>query len=274
MTSMWQTTFFQSIISLSCSLILGIFLYPKTQAVGVSFLGMALLNSLFLSVLLLTGKSKNTNIASVVFLANILVAVVAISFNHFQWIQQEKPFEVFFGFKIIAITVALLAPANKWVGWSTMFILLSTPILLYNISATELMPFLNIQEPWFTITWILTCCFIYYQRLKIFNLIRAQAARQAADAELKKFANLLMGAQHLVNTPLQVIETATELIRIQHPETRHLVSKIEISFVPIRRVWGLLSFGAAELKWEEVNMALSIEALEEELARLKSHKEH
>lgn len=231
---------------------------------------MTIVSGINLAILFFLQDKKPIHIASLVYLLNIFVDGCGVLVNHYQWVQMGVPFEAFFGFKIMSLIVAMQAPTVIWVGWSSLSFLLLAPLIQYFFWNPEQQKLLGVQEPGFTIVVILSCGLIYYQRLKIFSMIQKQAQLQASAQQLRRFAHLLLGTQHLINSPLQVIETAVELIRLKHPETENLVQKIEAAFEPIRSVSRLLSFGRKHLDWEKVNIALTVEDLEKEIQKISS----
>ena len=67
-------------------------------------------------------------------------------------------------------------------------------------------------------------------------MVQAKAAVEASADELKRFANLLLGIQHLVNSPLQIISTASDIIELKDKELSPTVSKIRNAVISVQRV--------------------------------------
>lgn len=267
---MWHITTVQSTISFFCGLVLTLFFKNKIPMISLSFMVMAIVSGINLAILFFLQDKKSLRIASAIYILNVFVDGCGVLVNHYQWIQMGVPFEAFFGFKIISLIVAMQAPTVLWVGWSSLSFLLVAPLIQFFLWNPEQQKLLGVQEPGFTVVVILSCGLIYYQRLKIFAMIQKQAQLQASAQQIRRFAHLLLGTQHLINSPLQVIETAVELIRLKHPETESLVQKIETAFEPIRSVSRLLSFGRKHLDWDKVNIALTVEDLEKEIQKISS----
>ena len=265
---MWHSSVLQATIACGGSLFLAFFFRNRLVGISISCLMMGLVAALTLVILYTVSNRTKPTVAIVTYFANVIACSLGTLINHHYWLELKVPFEGFFGFKIIAILIALQAPTIAWVGWSSLGFLFITPIVQYFFWSPEQQKLLGVQEPGFTAVVILSCGYIYFQRLKIFEMVQKQARLQASAAELRRFAHFLLGAQHLINSPLQVIETAVDLIRIKHPEAEPLVKKIENSFEPIRHVSRLLSFGRKHLNWDEVNIALTVEDLEREIKKI------
>lgn len=267
---MWQISCLQSGISFACAAVLTLFFKNKIPGISASFLMMAVVGGVNLFILFQNRIRKNINVSSGVYILNVVAVGFGVLINHHFWLKMGTPFEGFFGFKIVAIVVAMQAPMLTWVGWSSLSFLFVTPLAQYFIWSPEQQALLGIQEPGFTAVVILSCGFIYFQRLKILEMMQKQAQLKASEAEIRRFAHFLLGAQHLINSPLQVIESGIDLIRLKHPDTEPIVKKIEASFEPIRHVSQLLSFGRKHLNWDEVNLALTVEDLEKEIQKISS----
>ncbi|MBC7465522.1 MAG: hypothetical protein H7256_05975 [Bdellovibrio sp.] len=270
---MWQMSCLQSEISFACAVVLTLFFKNKVSGIAASFLMMAVVNGTSLFFLFHNRINKKIEVSCFVYIANVVAVGFGVLINHHFWLKMGTPFEAFFGFKIVAIIIALQAPVVTWVGWSSLIFLFVAPLTQYFIWSPEQQGLLGIQEPGFTAVVILSCGFIYFQRLKILEMVKKQAQLKASEVEIRRFAHLLLGAQHLINSPLQVIESGIDLIRIKHPDTEPIVKKIEASFEPIRHVSRLLSFGRQHLNWDEVNLALTVEDLEKEIQKISSSVE-
>jgi hypothetical protein len=262
---MWHLAKVQSLIIFICPFILAFAFKDKQPEISISFLMLGLTTGFNGSLLFFFEKTKPLNLSSSVYFFNVLITCVFVSLNHQYWIRMGLPFETFFGFKITAILVAMQAPSRRWVGWASMSLLLFAPLTQFFLWTEKQKHLVSIQEPWFTVLVITSAGFVYFQRLKLFDMVRKNAVVEAAEVELRRYAHLLLGAQHLINSPLQVIETAATLIQLQHPDTKPLVDKIQLSFEPIRHVSRLLSFGQKHLNWDDVSMALTVEELQKEV---------
>jgi hypothetical protein len=204
-------------------------------------------------------------LASWIYLTGILSAIATVTLNHEFFVHANTPFAPFIGIKLLAAIVALQTPAIRWVGWSALGGLAVTPVVQFYHWPSEVRYNFGAMEPWITLCVVLCSGFLYYHRLQVFEMFERKAKFEAAASELRRFTHLLLGAQHLTNTPLQIIESTTQLIRDQHPEASHLVQKIEKAFVPIQHISQLMSFGKSHISWDEVQLPSSIEDFEKEV---------
>lgn len=267
---MWSIANIQSRIAFFGSLFLAIFFRNRNEGIMYSCLMMAAVSGANLAILFYNRIKQPKKLAASIYIVNVVACSIGVLINHHYWLLLGVPFEGFFGFKLMAVLVCMQAPMIAAIGWASLSILFLTPLLQYLVWTPEQQKLLGLQEPGFTLVVVLCCGIVYFHRLKIIEMIQRQAQIQANEAELRRFAHFLLGAQHLINSPLQVIEASVDLIRIKHPETEPLVRKIENAFEPIRHVSRLLSFGRKHLNWDEVNIALSIEDLEKEIQMLST----
>jgi len=216
-------------------------------------------------LLWLNRRSRPQLLASWIYLGNILTSIVTVTLNHEYFIHANVPFAPFIGIKMTAAIVALQTPAVRWVGWVSLAIMAICPMIQFYHWPPEIRYTLGSMEPWITLSVVICAGFIYYHRLQVFEMFERKAKLEAAAAELRRFAHLLLGAQHLTNTPLQVIESTTQLIRDQHPEAAPLVQKIEKAFIPIQHISQLMSFGKSHISWEDVQLPSSVEDFEKEV---------
>lgn len=267
-SQMWQVALNQSLILMVCAAILALIFRSTIPQVANSFLVMTFAGALSFLLLFHFRKRKSAELASWCYVFNVLISGLGVVYNHHIWVELNQPFTPFFGFKLIAIIVALQAPIIQWVGWSTLLFLFTAPVVQFLTWTNEQREILSLQEPWFTASVIIACGFIYYQRLRIIEMIRREAKLEESALQLRRFAHLLLGTQHLMNTPMQIIESGVDLIRFKSPEVEPIVNTIEKSLNPIRRISRLMSFGRQHLQWENVSLALTIEELEEEIKKI------
>ena len=222
-SSIWRATQSLTACGIVCSSLLAIGLQEKAPPVA--------LHTCFILVGAIAGqllmwryrKTQPTQLASWIYLTNILVTVLMISLNHEYFVRANITFAPFLGIKLLAAIIALQAPMVRWVGYVSFAALLLSPPLQFFHWSPELQANLGHMEPWLTLTIVVCAGFIYQHRLQFFEMLEKKAKLEASAAELRRFTHLLLGAQHLSNTPLQIIESATQLIRDQLPEAEPLV---------------------------------------------------
>lgn len=265
---MWRSAVWQSLILGFSTAILSFTMRNQLPVVSQVFMAVATFNFLSLALLGFNRKNQKETLANWLYFLNLLFSGIAIGINQQFWLMSDKPTELFFGPKIMALLVAIQAPPRKWVGISCLLVQLIIPAILLVSWSPEQKSHLSAQEPWFTFTLILSSFFVYSQRLQTFELLQDKVRLETSVQEWKKFAQFLLGLQHLVNSPLQVIETAAALIEKKHPETNPWAQKIKEALNPLRRITEMLSESQKHLHWEEIQMSLSIEDLEKEMQNL------
>lgn len=261
----WRATLSLTACGIVCSFMLVIGLFSKMPQIAfhTSFILLTCLTSQIL--LWVFRKTRPLHLASWLYMANVWVALATVTLNHEFFVRNNLPFGAFLGVKMMAAIIALQTPMVRWVGGGCLFALAAVPFLQYFHWLPEIRQNFSSSEPWITLAIVTCASFIYFHRLNFFAVVEKKAKLEASATELRRFTHLLLGAQHLTNTPLQVIEGTTQLIRDQHPQTAPLVEKIEKAFVPIQNISQLMSFGNKHISWSEVHLPSSIDELEKEV---------
>lgn len=262
---MWRAAQSLTACGVVCAALLVIGLASKIPQVAFHtgfILACALVSQILLQIF---RHRQPAELASWIYLTNIFVSLAVVTLNHEYFVSARLPITIFIGVKIMAAIIALQTPMAKWVGWSSLTALAFVPVIQFFHWPTEVRASFGLTEPWVTLAVVICSGFIYSHRLNFFEVLMRKAKLEAKAAELRRFTHLLLGAQHLTNTPLQVIEGTTQLIRDQHPETAPLIEKIEKAFVPIQSISHLMTFGNSHILWDDVRLPSSVEELEVEV---------
>lgn len=218
---------------------------------------------LLLAILILlyaTRRSRwHERVAAWIFVSTTVILIGLIWMNHENYIRSNLPFQPFIGLKVISIFLPMFCPRLRWVGWTAVALLVVAPIAQYFSWTPELQSMLGIQEPWLTAVFAFICGVIYQMRL--FLAEHTQLVQRHADRAqlMEKVASLLLGAGHLINTPLQTIEATFALAEIRNPL---LAGSVERSFATVRRVTDSLSFIEAYTNWKTLELPENCSELE------------
>jgi signal transduction histidine kinase len=272
--NIWRATQSLTACGIVCSSLLALGLWEKAPQIALHTT--VILAGAVVSQLLLWRyrQTQPARLASWIYLANILLIVSITCLNHEFFVRTDITFAPFFGIKMTAAMIALQTPMERWVGITSLAVLLLAAPLQFFHWSPELRDHLGHMEPWLTTAIVICAGFIYMHRLRFFEMLQNEAKLEASAAELRRFTHLLLGAQHLSNTPLQVIEGTTQLIRDQFPETEHLVQKIEKAFIPIQNISQLMAFGNKHISWEDVELPTTVEELEKKVHQLSNDLTH
>lgn len=262
---MWDISFFQCVLMITFSPILILIAWKPIPEIAYVYIVTFFVGLTSLWLILIFRHSKSTTLSSVVYVFNAVIAAVGVLINQNSWIQSDLHFHAFAGFKLVAFIVAFQAPPKKWVGWSCLILFFFAPLVQYILWSPVERELIGIQEPWITLLPVLCAGFLYAHRLQFYEHLQKKDRLEASEQEMRKYAHILLSAQHLINTPLQVISTTAEMIRMQHPETQPWVQKIQNAFLPIREINQLLAFGKDWVVWKDIKLPSNIQELETEI---------
>jgi hypothetical protein len=216
----------------------------------------------------LLGRNARKEIWSVVaFLVTVLSEILVICYNHDHYLRNALPFEPLIGIKIVAVMVAMICPPLRFVGRASMLMLATIPAIQYYSWEPEIRVGLSIQEPWVTIVFVGCCGLIYENRLTILELRQKELVHKIKAGVYHKIAHFLLGIQHSLNTPLQVIELNIFALGLEIPSIRERTRLMEKAFSSIRRVLALLAFAETSIDWNEVELPSGIDELEREFEK-------
>lgn len=242
------------------------FLAPNL--VNATLLVFLTLLSLFVFLMAVRNHAQAENIAAFIFVAVTIVLIAWAFFNHEHYVRDRLPHEPFLGIKLIALFLPLFCPPIRWVAWVTLPMLALSPVVQYLGWPHEVRLQTGVQEPWMTVAFVILSGIIYRFRLNFAELRLAQRLLAERNQLLQRVAHLLMGTKHLMNTPLQTLEVAIDVIRKERPLGADLSASIENSFESIRRIATTLSFADPHLTWEMNELPSNVTELDLQIAKI------
>ncbi len=219
-------------------------------------------------------KQEPLRLAEAIYLFLICIGVNAVWHCQAYWAELNQPFQAFLGYKVFAVLFAIQAPSSRWVGWGSKLCLFTVPLLQYYLWPPEVKALIGPQEPWLTVLTVVCSGIIYHRRLKHMQVTRNQARLEALSFTSHRFAHLLLGLQHLSNTPLQVIESSIQLLRDRPEDQVDMLAKMEKALVPLIQVSSALSLDRLPLNWQNVRLPATVEEFETEILELAKEIEH
>src|SRR5262249_19705114 len=149
-----------------------------------------------------------------------------------------------------SLVLALSAPPVAMPALIALIVLGATPVIQLLLLDRNDTASLGRDEPWITLGFAFFATLIWLFRRRTILQKRREAA-QAAQAELfKGFLRLLLGAQHLMNTPLQTIMANVRLIGMDFPDAEPRIKVIENALNMVRRVGLLITFSESQIRSE------------------------
>lgn len=218
-----------------------------------------------LLILWLNKKNKPEFLVTINPLITTAIVVASVLINHSYYVQQELLFMPYIGIKILIVVLALSAPPKRWVGWTAFFVCAAAPVIQYYLWSPEVRLKLPVQEPWITVIFAVAGVFLYAHRCRVHELLRKEEQAEA----LRRYSRLLLASQHLLNTPLQVIELSTSLITKSDEDRKVALENIKKSMETIRHLNQMLSFGESTIVWDGMKLPRSIEEFEQNVREFK-----
>lgn len=180
----------------------------------------------------------------IMFVGLTLVLSYGILLNHEYYVENFKNFQPYIGIKLLAFSIALLAPTPQWIGWTSLAITLVLPLSQYYSWSAIYRDQLGIQEPIMTICFFVAASAIYINRLFTVKLLKKEIISLEKIAIYERLTNIIEGLKHLNNTPLQTIEMSLQLLRAEFPQAKSLIDSIERSYTEILKINNLLGKSA------------------------------
>jgi len=200
----------------------------------------ALVGLMLLLVLFIQRKRPSHRWASLVFSVNTASVAIALLSTNLQFAVWQRNWEPFQASKLGCLIAAILAP-GFWVG--------SLNILAYCLSSWLQLEFffpLAIKaqvapdEPWPILAFGLAGILALVYRFRGVQLEQELANIHAHNFAIKRLANASLNIRDRMNTPLQVIEISTDLLRNSDESPRQILDGIDRSVESLREINSML----------------------------------
>jgi hypothetical protein len=205
---------------------------------------------LVLLAYLVRGRSSPTRAgAAVTMLVNTAAIAAMLWINDAHWATLGPRWAPFQANKLGALTVGLLTPEIS-VGVVCIAAYAVTAVVQWALFAPAVRAELARGEP------VVTCIFaVFGVIILIVGARRYQLERRLLEKEhqttaLEQLARALLAVRDFANTPLQTIETATALARLQHPDVGAQLLRIERALARLRGLNQMLSRHEAHIRWQ------------------------
>lgn len=263
---MWNSSFNLALAATTCLFLASSVFTNRLPELFVPNAIALILLCVCVAVLWFNRKQQSDNLAAMVFFITTIIVIADVFVNHEVYVRQEMHFMPFVGIKILCVAVALAAPPKRWLGWAIFALCGLVPVIQYFSWTSEMQSKLAVQEPWITVIFAICGIFLYAHRCRVYELLRKEEQAEA----LRRYSHLLLASQHLLNTPLQVIELSTSLITKSDEDRQRALENIEKSMATIRHLNQLLSFGESNIKWSDLRLPGSIEEFERNVSEFKA----
>ena len=217
---------------------------PRWPPIAAGAIGLLLL------LLLLLGRRRPTRTgAALAFLVNSAAVVAMLWINNAHWALLGAHWAPFQANKLGALTVGLLTPEIA-VGVISIVAYAASAVVQWALLAPSVRAELARGEPMTTCIFALFGIVILVFATRRYAIERRLVEREHQAAALEKLARALLAVRDFANTPLQTIETATALARLQHPDSATQLDRIERALDRLRGLNRLLSRHEAHIRWQ------------------------
>jgi hypothetical protein len=150
--------------------------------------------------------------------------------------------------KLGVFVVALLAPGEVWVSGTLIGLLALQSVVEYYALGLRTNPYMPIEEPWFTVIIAGIGLVLLIHRLHRFAVERELVRAQAESRRVEELARMSLAVRDLANTPLQTLELALGLLRLDNAPAA-LVERMDRALAKLRQLNRLLAGYEANLRW-------------------------
>jgi hypothetical protein len=169
-----------------------------------------------LALLQATRQAPRAGLASAAFLANNAAILATLWWGDDQLIHLTPHWRPFDPQNLGALTVALLAPPEIWVGLTAIAGFALLPLVEFFHWEPALQEQLSMTAPWASVAYGVFACGLYAHQLGRHELQQRLAQAEASE----RFARILLAVRDLTNTPLQTLQITASLLRARDQQDR------------------------------------------------------
>ena len=204
---------------------------------------------LVLLVYLVRERERPTRAGAAITMLVNTAAIVAmlVDHNHY-WSALGPRWAPFQAHKLGALTIGLLTPEIP-VGLACIAAYALSAVVQFMLFAPAVREQIAVGEP------VTTCIFaafgvvILVVGTRRYALERRVVEQQQQAAALERLARAMLAVRDFANTPLQTIEAATALARLQHTTPSEPLERIERALQRLRELNRVLSGHEAHIRW-------------------------
>jgi hypothetical protein len=200
----------------------------------------ALVGLVLLLVLFIQRKRPSHKCASLVFSLNTASVVIALLSTNLQFAVWQRNWAPFQAIKLGCLVAAILAPAF-WVGFLSILAYCLSALLQFEFFFSPVMKAqVAPDEPWPILAFGLAGILALVYRFRGAQLEQEVAMIQAHNFAIRRLTNASLNIRDRMNTPLQVIEISTDLLRNSNESPKQILDRIDRSVQSLREINSML----------------------------------
>ncbi len=184
--------------------------------------------------------------ATTIYFINLLPASVAVWLANNEFESLMRPWAPFQGHKFGVFVVALAAPPRMWIGLSVAFFVGVMTVAQYlswpEAARVNIVGF----EPWQTLISVLFAMILFVLRVRNAQLERRAVRSRIRLSVARRFMQRILALKDLSNSPLQIIEMNSAIMRKRHPEEAQFIDRIDRSLTRLKDVNRLAQKGEGD----------------------------
>lgn len=195
----------------------------------------------FMGLCLYLVKKPNAILNSALFWLGFAVAAAGIAVANRILVERLDNFTPYGGFKLMAMGIAIVAPFPYRNGFIAIFLCALIPVLMHVTVLKPLQSKIPLPEPGIAVVaCVVALCGLVF-RLRGIKIERENARLRAEKENLNEFSRILLVLRDLTNTPLQVIELTTQLMKSGQISPEEAAEHLHVSVEKLTLISDLLS---------------------------------
>lgn len=189
---------------------------------------------------------------SAIYWLNYIAITYIIGHANYVLASSNIGFIPFGGFKIEAITIALLAPYPLINGYLSILGCAVVPAAMYYTVLSEYQSRMTVQEPWLTVVAVVICFLVYMFRHRGLKIEREYSKLKTEKENLEELAKIFLSLRDLTNTPIQNLMLVSTLLLENKINAERAAKYLNVSTQQLSLISDILSeFRLADRSLEE-----------------------
>jgi hypothetical protein len=152
-------------------------------------------------------------------------------------------------FKMLMVTIALIAPPSFRIALLPLIAFAAVPVVQYFSWPALLQGRIGPTEPWGTMAVAVFAIVVLGHRVHAAAIEARGFAARAEAQMLERMAHVFLAARDLANSPLQTLQSATDLLHAGYPDQKLLAKRMYRALSRLRQLSGILSSYESKVKW-------------------------
>jgi hypothetical protein len=152
-------------------------------------------------------------------------------------------------YQLGALAVALLAPAQAWLGIATIAGYIGAAVIQLVLFEPEVRARLPYGDPWASVVYGAFAIVLFLHRLRSMHAEQAVVRAQAEAEGYETLARAMVALRDLSNTPLQTITNTVELLQMGDARSRELGDRLERALRKLIELQELTQPYERQLRW-------------------------